>query len=136
MGTGIVAIASFYYSHYWPWLQNLATALWILNMLLFVVLIVPWVMRFFLYRQECCKDLRNPVTGQFFATMPIACLVLAADLLIIGGQHLDINHAVVLAKGFWLTGVVLAVLLAVITPLINIVSQDVKIEQINPAILR
>lgn len=133
MGTGIVAIASFYYAHYWSWLQSLATVLWILNMLLFIVLFVPWLMRILLHRQECYKDLRDPVIGQFFATMPIACLVLAADLLIIGSQHLGINLAVVLAKGFWLTGVVLAVLLAVTIPLLNFISREVKIEQINPA---
>ncbi|MFA7468063.1 MAG: hypothetical protein WCY82_07340 [Desulfotomaculaceae bacterium] len=41
MGTGIVAIASFYYSHYWPWLQNLATAPLVLALLPFTTWVLP-----------------------------------------------------------------------------------------------
>jgi C4-dicarboxylate transporter/malic acid transport protein len=133
MGTGIVAITCFFYAQHWVWLSYLSNVLFVLNILLFGMLIVPWTLRFILYRQETLRDLREPVTGQFFATMPIACLVLAADLLIIGVRHMDTALAIGLAKGFWLTGVVLALLLAVVIPLLNFISREVKIEQINPA---
>lgn len=133
MGTGIVAITSFYYARFSVYLEYLSTVLWIFNMLLFAVLFVFWVLRLVLYRQESLNDLRDPVTGQFYATMPIACLVLAADLLIIGSRHLDTDLAIGLAKGLWLVGVVFALLLAVITPLLNFINQEVRIEQVNPA---
>ncbi|GBF34396.1 malic acid transport protein [Desulfocucumis palustris] len=133
MGTGIVAITSFFYSRHWAWLQDLSVALLVFNLLLFGVLLVPWLLRIVCYPGESVRNLREPVTGQFYATMPIACLVLAADLLIIGVQHLDTGLVVHLAKGFWVTGVVLALVLAVATPLLNFVNREVKLEQVNPA---
>lgn len=133
MGTGILAITSFYYARFSIYLEYLSIALWIFNMLLFAVLFVFWTLRLVLYRQEFINDLREPVTGQFFATMPIACLVLVADLLVIGSGHWDTGLVVCLAKFFWLLGVVLALLLAIIIPLLNFINQEVRIEQVNPA---
>lgn len=77
MGTGIVAVNSHFYANNFASLKALATALWVLNTILFVLLIIPWVLRFILYKAEALADFREPVTGQFYATMPIACLVVA-----------------------------------------------------------
>lgn len=133
MGTGILSITSFYYASRWAWLADLSTLLFFFNILLFGVLVVPWTLRCVLYREESLKDLREPVIGQFYATMPIACLVLAADLLIIGTRHLDNGLAVVLAKGFWLSGVFISLFLAIAIPLLNFNNREVRIEQVNPA---
>lgn len=133
MGTGILAITSFYYAGRWAWLTDLSTLLLFFNILLFGVLVVPWALRFVLYRKESLKDLRDPVIGQFYATMPIACLVLAADLLIIGNRHLDNGLSVVLAKGFWVSGVFISLFLAIAIPLLNFNNREVRIEQVHPA---
>ncbi|KJS17245.1 MAG: C4-dicarboxylate ABC transporter [Peptococcaceae bacterium BRH_c4b] len=133
MGTGIVAITSFYYSQNFLWLRNLSTLLWILNVLLFALLIIPWTLRLFIYREKALSDLREPTTGQFYATMPISCLVLAADFLIIGTHSMDINLAIGLAKGLWILGTLIAVLFAVIIPMQNILNPDVRVENISPA---
>lgn len=133
MGTGIVAITSYFYATSFPWLKGLAITVWVLNMLLFGILIVPWALRFILYRKETLSDLREPVTGQFYATMPIACLVVAADLLIIGIDNLAPNLAIVLAKGFWICGALIALVFSVVIPLLNFTSRVARIENVNPA---
>lgn len=91
MGTGIVAITSFFYSQNFIWLKKLSVMVWVLNMFLFVLLIIPWLLRFFLYWTDAISDLRDPVKGQFYPTMPTACLVIAADLLIIGINSMNID---------------------------------------------
>jgi tellurite resistance protein TehA-like permease len=52
MGTGIFAVTSKYYSCYWPWLNNVAACLWILNIILFCVLLIPWITRWFLFTKN------------------------------------------------------------------------------------
>ena len=133
MGTGIVALTSYFYATSFVWLKGLGTAVWVLNMLLFGLLIVPWALRFILYRKEALSDLNDPVTGQFYATMPIACLVVAADLLIIGVDNLAPNIAVGLAKGFWICGALITLVFSVIIPLLNFTSRETRIESVNPA---
>lgn len=133
MGTGIVAITSYYYATYFVWLKDLATAVWVLNMILFGLLIVPWALRFILYRKEALSDLSEPVAGQFYATMPIACLVVAADLLIIGMDTLAPNLSIGLAKGFWICGALIALVFSVTIPLLNFTNREARIENVNPA---
>lgn len=133
MGTGILAITSYYYSTGFPWLKDLATAICILNMFLFGLLVVPWIARFILYSQRALADLREPVTGQFYATMPIACLVLAADLLIVGADSLGPDLAISIAKILWIIGAVLSVVGAVVIPLLNFINREVQVENVNPA---
>jgi len=43
---------------------------------MFIVFLIPWSLRFFMYPDEIKKDLQNPIRGNFFPTMPI-CFVLA-----------------------------------------------------------
>lgn len=133
MGTGIVAITSYFYSTGFPWLKGLATMAWMLNMFLFSILLVPWVLRFIRHSKEALADLREPVTGQFYATMPIACLVVAADLLIVGVDSLGPYRAIGMAKIIWIMGALLALLGAVIIPLLNFTNREVRVESINPA---
>ncbi len=133
MGTGIVAITSFYYAFMLPPLKEVAITLWLLNTILFVLLIVPWGLRFILYSTEALSDLKNPVTGQFYATMPIACLVLAANFLLIGDGYLNKSLVIAAAKGLWLTGVAISLLLSLAIPLINFLNKNVTVEQLNPA---
>lgn len=133
MGTGIVAVTSYFYSAGFVWLKDLATAVLVLNILLFGLLIMPWGLRFILYRQEAMSDFSAPVTGQFYATMPIACLVIASGLLIIGVDGPAPHLAIGLAKGFWIAGTLIALIFAVLIPLRNFTNREVRIDHVNPA---
>ena len=119
MGTGIFAVTSKYYSCYWPFLNNVAALLWVINILLFCLLIFPWTIRWFYFPEQSLRDLKHPITGQFYATMPIGCLVLAADFLVVGIEYIGVDLAVKIAKVCWLSGWTLALLFAITTPIIN-----------------
>jgi len=133
MGTGIVAIVCHLYAGRFVLLESLAALAWGLNMFLFALIFIPWILRIVLYRRESLLDLKNPIIGQFFATMPIACLVMSADFLIVGVNYMNTDLAIELAKIFWVVGAVIAVLISIIIPLQGFISQEVKIESLNPA---
>jgi len=61
MGTGILTMTSLFYSEYIPFLKNLAYLLFYLNIILFFVLLVPWILRWILFRKEALNDLEHPV---------------------------------------------------------------------------
>ena len=132
MGTGIFAVTSKYYSCYWPWLNSVAVGLWILNGILFCVLLIPWITRWFLFADHALRDLNHPITGQFYATLPIGCLVLAVDFLVVGTGFLGMELAVSFAKACWVLGAILAVVFAIATPVINFFNK-VTIADLNPA---
>jgi len=132
MGTGIFSVTSKYYACYWSWLDNVAVFLWIINIILFLGLIVPWTLRWFIFHDHALKDLNHPLTGQFYATLPIACSVLAVDFLLLGTVYIGEALTVKIAQGLWITGVVLSLAMALIIPIINIFNK-IAIEDINPA---
>jgi tellurite resistance protein TehA-like permease len=132
MGTGIFAVTSKYYSCYWPWLNSVAVGLWILNVILFCVLLIPWITRWFLFTEYALRDLNHPIIGQFYATLQIGCLVLAVDFLVVGTGFLGMEMAVSFAKACWVLGAILAVVFAIATPVINFFNK-VTIADLNPA---
>ncbi|WP_066636832.1 tellurite-resistance/dicarboxylate transporter [Desulfolucanica intricata] len=133
MGTGIVALTSYFYGTNFSLLQGLGNTILFLNIFLFFFLLIPWILRFIFYREQALLDLKEPVIGQFYATMPIACLVVAADLLVIGIHNMNISLAIIMAKGFWVSGAVIALIFSIIIPLQNFINKKVLIESINPA---
>ncbi|RLF27142.1 MAG: C4-dicarboxylate ABC transporter, partial [Thermoplasmata archaeon] len=84
MGTGILAMTSLFYSRYIPFLKNLAYILFYFNIILFFVLLIPWILRWIFFRKEALNDLEHPVLSNFYATIAIGMLVLAADFIVIG----------------------------------------------------
>ncbi|KUO75631.1 MAG: C4-dicarboxylate ABC transporter [Desulfosporosinus sp. BRH_c37] len=132
MGTGIFAVTSKYYACYCSWLNNVAEFLWIINIILFLVLIVPWTLRWLICYDNALSDLKHPITGQFYATLPIACLVLAVNFLLLGTGYIGAALAVKIAQGLWITGLVLSLATAFIIPLLNYFNK-ITIEDINPA---
>ncbi|AET67191.1 tellurite resistance protein-like permease [Desulfosporosinus orientis DSM 765] len=132
MGTGIFAVTSKYYAYYWLWLNNAAVFLWIINIIFFLVLIVPWTLRWLIFYDHALKDLKDPVKGQFYATLPIACLVMAADFLLLGSDYIGASLVMKIAQGLWIAGVVLSLGTAFIIPILNVLNK-LTIEDINPA---
>jgi len=126
MGTGILAITSMFYSQYLPFLKDAAYFLFYFNVVLFFVLIVPWILRWTFFRKEAIADLENPVISNFYATVAVAMLVLSANFIVIGKDMF-------LGEVFWFTGTFLTIFFGVLTPYIMFKGGHVKLEHINPA---
>ena len=126
MGTGILAVTSQFYSKYFGILYLLAKILFILNIVMFALLLIPWLLRWIIFTDKALKDLNHPVVSNFYPTMSVGMLVLASDFLIIGKEKLT-------AEIFWLCGTILTVIFSLLIPYITFKENHVKIDHINPA---
>ena len=86
MGTGIIAVATHHADKVVSGLEGLAVVLWILSVVMFLGLIVPWVLRWVRFTADAWADTAHPTRGPFYSTMPIALLVLAVDFAAIGSS--------------------------------------------------
>jgi tellurite resistance protein TehA-like permease len=128
MGTGVLAITTMFYSGFIPILKEVAKWLFYLNVGLFFILLIPWTLRWLLFKNEALKDLNHPIISNFYATIAIGMLVLAADFIIIG-KNLFIG------KIFWFIGAFLTLFFGIVTPFMMFKGEHVKIEHINPCLL-
>ena len=126
MGTGIFAITSSFYSNYVPFLRYVSYVLFYLNIVMFFIFLVPWVLRWIFFKEECLKDLHHPVTSNFYATIAIGMLVLSADFM-------NIGKSVFLGEIFWFIGTPITILFSVLIPYIVFKHEGVEIDHVNPA---
>ncbi len=126
MGTGILAVTSLFYSQYIPFLKNIANILLYFNVVLFFILLIPWILRWIIFRRHALEDLEHPVISNFYATIAIAMLVLAADFIVI-------KKNMFVGEIFWFIGALSTVFFGILTPYIMFKGEHVKIDHINPA---
>jgi C4-dicarboxylate transporter/malic acid transport protein len=84
MGTGGLANAVYLFLGKIPFFEKVAQALVLFNIALFVILIFPWVARWIWHRDILVEDMKNPLLGNFFVTMPVGMVVLGSNLYLIG----------------------------------------------------
>jgi C4-dicarboxylate transporter/malic acid transport protein len=113
MGTGGVANVLFQLSGSIPFLQPLAVGLFWLNIVLFVILIFPWIGRWFIHFGSLRQDLEHPVMSNFFVTMPVGGIILGTNFFLIGKDYFSMAFIVGLSLVFWVVGVVMALVLGV-----------------------
>lgn len=126
MGTGILAITSMFYSQYIPFLKDAAYFFFYFNVFLFFILLVPWVLRWIFFKKEAMADLEHPVISNFYATVAIAIVVLAANFIVIGKD-------IIVGEIFWFIGTFATIFFGLLTPYLMFRGEHVKLEHINPA---
>lgn len=87
MGTGGLANVLFLLGGQSALLKGTATALWVLNTALFLVLIGPWAARWLYHYDRVLADLRHPLMSNFFITMPAGCIILGTNFFLIGKPY-------------------------------------------------
>jgi len=125
MGTGILALTSLFYSQYFSFLKYISKFLTYFNTGLFFVLLIPWILRWILYKKEAISDLKNPIIGNFYPTIAVALLILSAN-------YLFIFKNILLAKIFWFIGVIVTIYFALLIPYLTFANERVELHHINP----
>ncbi len=125
MGTGILAIVTMFYSKYIPFFKNLAFFLFYFNLILFFVLLIPWTLRWFLYPKDALADLKHPVLSNFYPTVSVGMLVIAAGFV-------AIVKNLFLAEIFWSMGAVITFIFGIIIPYNSFLNENIKLDHINP----
>ena len=126
MGTGILALTTYFYSEFIPFFNIAGKALFYFNIFLFVILFVPWLLRWLIFPENAKADLIHPVLSNFYPTIAVGFLVLSADFLIIGNNF-------IIGEILWYIGTVSTILFAVLIPFNVFTGSHVKIDHINPA---
>ena len=108
MGTGGLANVLFLLGGNSPLLHGAAVFLWGLNTVLFLVLIGPWVFRWFFHYPHALTDLKHPLLANFFITMPAGCVILGTNFFFVGRPYFSAGFLAGLGVVLWLAGAVLA----------------------------
>lgn len=114
MGTGGLANVLFLLGKNMPGLEVLAKGLFILNIALFLILIGPWIARWFLHFDKVVEDLKHSLISNFFATMPIGGLVLGTNFFNMGGRYFSPSFIELIGIILWAYGCVTVLLFSII----------------------
>lgn len=125
MGTGALAIGLYSYQTYFAALAVVGTIFFYITIGLFVVLFVPWLLRWVLFFRNAMADLRHPMLSNFYPTLSAGIVVLGMDFTIVGGRP---GVGVIL----WLIGSIITVIFSLVTPYMMFVGNHIKLDHINP----
>jgi len=126
MGTGILALTTLFYAEFIPFFYSLSKVLYYLNIFMFCILLIPWLLRWIIYPKNAKNDLFDPILSNFYPTIAVGMLVLSANFIIIGKN-------ILWAQIFWFTGTALTIFFAILVPFIVFTGSHVKMDHINPA---
>ncbi len=125
MGTGILALVSLFYAKYLSLLGTISKWLFYFNVVLFFLLLIPWVLRWIFFPKNAISDLEHPVISNFYPTLSVGMLVLSANYMVIGKNYQA-------GEIFWFIGAILTIFFAILTPFIAFKGEHVKLDHINP----
>ena len=125
MGTGILALVTLSYSQFIPFFAILSHYLFYFDVVLFFSLLIPWTLRWIIFPSHALKDLRDPILSNFYPTMSVSMLVIAAGFIAIG-------HNLQVAECFWLIGALLTLAFGVAIPYYSFKTETTKLSHINP----
>lgn len=104
MGTAVIVIALFVFQSVFPFAKTLEQFFLFVSILLFLILIIPWTMRWFLYPADVRHDLNHPVSAAFFPTMPISMLIIGIALEKVGAGLLSEDLLWNILQILWIIG--------------------------------
>ncbi len=104
MGTGGFANVLYQWGARLSALRWLAVGLVWLNLLMFILLLIPWTMRWFTHFDRLKEDLHHPVMGNFFVTMPVGVIIIGTNATLMGGAFLGKPLVFLISLVAWLVG--------------------------------
>ena len=135
MGTGIVGVAAYLNPGGQAELRHIAhvvgVAFVLLAWVLAVAIAVPYLARLVRYRDAALADLRHPVIGALYATLPAALLVLAVATAAVGGSVLPAHTVVVIVGVLAAIGAPLAFAIGVLFSYVLFSSDGVPGDTVN-----
>lgn len=100
-----------------------ARVLFWLNLIMFIVLLPPWITKWFAHYDRVQADLKHPLMSNFFITMPAGCIILGTNFFLIGKDYFTPAFIQSLGLLLWGIGLLLAFALA-IAGMINLISTE------------
>ncbi|MEN8240151.1 MAG: hypothetical protein ABFR53_13230, partial [Actinomycetota bacterium] len=86
------------------WVRWVAGLFIIVSVAMFIVILVPWTLRFVTHAPAIRSDLHHPIAASFFPTMPIAVVIIALDLLKFPDLFFATDTSRTIAFWMWVIG--------------------------------
>ena len=135
MGTGIIAIASITNpgnnSSLASSTRTFAQIMAIIAISVGIIIIIPYIIRIFIYPSRSLSDLKDPAIGPMYGTLPGGILVLAAVFAAVGPTWFSPITVRDLVIGLDWAGIPLAFLISVIFAIVLFYSKDTPPTDIN-----
>ena len=125
MGTGVLALGVGFLSHRFAPLATVALGLHWFNVALFLLLLLPWTLRWFHARPQAAGALVHPVIGNFVPTVAIALLVLSV-------QFVQLVKTPEIALPLWWTGTALAFGFSFLILFKQFLGEQVMLDHVTP----
>ncbi len=104
MGTAVMVIAIFVFRAYVPMADTLLLLFLSLSLMMMIVFLIPWTLRWLRHFDAAKQELHHPVTAAFFPTMPISLIIWGIALEKAGPLFLPHETILPILQGLWLTG--------------------------------
>ena len=131
MGTGGFANVLYLWSGAWSGARFLGIILAWFNALLFILLLIPWLARWFSHYDQLKLDLKHPIMSNFFVTMPVGTMILASNAALMGTSLLGRPFVYGFAWIAWLIGVIGALVLGVYVSYNSLTAEQTPPQAIN-----
>lgn len=113
MGTGGLANVTYMWGKFWNPAHALGIGLAWFNAFLFLVLLIPWIARWFTRSESLKNDLRHPSMSNFFVTMPVAVMIIATNVDLMGMHFFGKPSAFSITFFAWIVGIAGAIVFGV-----------------------
>ena len=130
MGTGILALALNQLPLAIPYLHQLAAALWLLNIGLFLLFSLLYATRWVLFFHEARRIFGHSVMSMFFGTIPMGLATIINGFLAFGIPRWG-GAAVTIAEALWWVDMVMALVCGVVIPFLMFTRQDHSLEKMT-----
>ena len=105
MGTGGLSNILYLWQDTFAPSKYLGITLAFLTLILYFLVLVPWVLRWFLYYDYVLRDLHNPVAVNFFVTMPVATTIVGTNIYFIWSEYLSSSVVIALCLLSWIIAI-------------------------------
>ncbi len=102
MGTAVIPLAISFGN--FPGKKMIVIFFVFLSIIMFILAMIPWTLRFFMFFDQVKKDFDHPIASNFFPTMPISLIVLSLDFLKFPGLIFSVDLSHQIAYYLWLVG--------------------------------
>ena len=130
MGTGILALALNQLPLAIPYLHQLAAALWLLNIGLFLLFSLLYATRWVLFFHEARRIFGHSVMSMFFGTIPMGLATIINGFLVFGIARWG-SASVTIAEALWWVDMVMALVCGVVIPFLMFTRQDHSLEKMT-----
>ncbi|MEX5683676.1 TDT family transporter [Pseudomonas silesiensis] len=130
MGTGVLALALAQWPGAGPGVRGIAEALWLFNIVLFVLFAAIYTARWVLFFDEARRIFGHSTVSMFFGTIPMGLATIINGFLVFGLPRWG-NGVIPLAEMLWWLDVVMSLACGVLIPYLMFTRQEHSIDQMT-----